>query len=695
MPKKRVFQLAKEMGLQSQALIAALDRLGVKDMTPASAIDEDTAKTLQELLAEQVAKLKATEAAEAAAAAKAAEAAAKPAAATEAPARRGRPAQKPAEAPAAPAPEAAATPTAGSPAEKREKEAEPERVLPRRASYFDQEMLRLERQLGLLAQEVDKETRPEIERTSIRDVVTRPEGERTTSGVENPPVVTVLGHVDHGKTTLLDFIRKTNVTGGEEGGITQHIGASEVEHNGKSIVFLDTPGHEAFTQLRARGAQVTDIAVLVVAANDGVMPQTIEALNHAKVAKVPIIVAINKIDLPDSDPEVVKRQLLEHGLVPEEWGGDTIFVNVSAVRGDGVNDLLDMILLVAEMREIWADPEGDFTGVVIEAQLDTSRGPLTTILTRNGTLKIGDILICGSAYGKVRQIRDWLGRSLKEIGPGRPVEVVAFNEVPEPGALVERVKNVKDARRMAETRSDEVAIIDRQRMARRRVEGAYAELTDGQHKVLRAVIKADVWGSAEALRDAILRLAAGSEELEVNVIHLGVGDVTESDISLAQATEATVIAFRVGVAQAAKQMAADEHVQIRSYEIIYDALEHIRLELEGMLSSIYREDKIGRAQVVQVFRARGFGAVAGCRIMEGKLQSGARVVVTRGRDIVYKGTLDSLKHFDRDVQTLDAPNECGVGVRNWDNWQSNDMIEASIVTEIRPTLRPAEADTRA
>ncbi len=692
MPKKRVFQLAKEMGLQSQALIAALDRLGVKDMTPASAIDEDTAKTLQELLAEQVAKLKAAEAE----AAKAAEAAAKPAA--EAPAdakKRGRPAQKPAEA-AAPTPEAA--PPAGTPAaehEKREKEAEPERVLPRRASYFDQEMLRLERQLGLLAQEVDKETRPEAEKTSIRDVVTRPEGDRTTTGVEVPPVVTVLGHVDHGKTTLLDFIRKTNVTGGEEGGITQHIGASEVEHNGKSIVFLDTPGHEAFTQLRARGAQVTDIAVLVVAANDGVMPQTVEALNHAKVAKVPIIVAVNKVDLPDANPEKVKQQLLEFGLVSEEWGGDTIFVEVSALRGDGVADLLDMILLVAELREIWADPEGDFAGVIIEAQLDTSRGPITTILTRNGTLKIGDILICGSAYGKVRQIRDWLGRSVKEIGPGRPVEVVAFNEVPEPGALVERVKNVKDARRQAELRSDEVAIVDRQRMARRRVEGAYAELTDGQLKVLRAVIKADVWGSAEALRDAILRLAAGSEELEVNVIHLGVGDVTESDISLAQATEATVIAFRVGVSQAAKQMAADEHVQIRSYEIIYDALEHIRLELEGMLASIYREDRIGRAQVVQVFRARGFGAVAGCRILEGKLQSGAQVVVTRGRETVYKGTLDSLKHFDRNVDSLDAPNECGVGVRNWDNWQSGDMIEASLVTEIRPTLRPAEADTRA
>lgn len=693
MPKKRVFQLAKEMGLQSQALIAALDRLGVKDMTPASAIDEETARALQELLAEQVAKLKAAEAAaaQAAEAAAAKTAAEKPAAEVK---KRGRAAPKAAEATEAPATEEAA-PMGEAEPEKHEKEAEPERVLPRRASYFDQEMLKLERQLEKLAQEVGRETVPEAEKVSIRDVVTRPEGERTTSGIEVPPVVTVLGHVDHGKTTLLDHIRETKVTEGEEGGITQHIGASEVEHNGKPIVFLDTPGHEAFTQLRARGAQVTDIAVLVVAANDGVMPQTIEALNHAKAAKVPIIVAVNKIDLPDANVDRVKQQLLEHGLVPEEWGGDTIFVNVSALKGDGVHDLLDMILLVAELHELWADPEGDFAGVIIEAQLDTSRGPITTILTRNGMLKIGDILICGSAYGKVRQLRDWLGGSIKEIGPGRPVEVVAFNEVPEPGGLVERVKNVKDARRLAETRSDEVAEVGRQRMARKRVEGAYAQLTDGQLKVLRAVIKADVWGSAEALRDAILRLASGSPELEVNVIHLGVGDVTESDVSLAIATDATIIAFRVGVSSAAKQMAADERVQIRTYEIIYDALDHIRLELEGMLEPIYREDRIGRAQVVQVFRARGFGGVAGCRILEGKLQAGAQVAVTRGRDEVYKGTLDSLRHFDRSVDSLDAPNECGVGVRGWDAWQPGDMIEASIKTEIRPTLRPAEADTRA
>ena len=698
LPKKRVFQLAKEMGLQSQALVTALKSLGFENVTVASAVDEDTAKALEELLAEQLARVRAKKAEEEA-----------KAAAVEQPA----PAEVPV--PAKPVEEAkpAAAPKRGRakveepPVEEqvptpvveevpvREKEAEPERLLPRRASYFDQEMLKLERQLERLAQEVSAEPVVEEAKPSLRELVSRPRGPRPPTAIDVPPVVTVLGHVDHGKTTLLDRVRQTNVTAQEDGGITQHIGASEVEFRGRTILFLDTPGHEAFTQLRARGAQVTDIAVLLVAADDGVMPQTVEAINHAKAAKVPIIVAINKIDLPEADPERVKQQLLQYELVPEEWGGDTIVVPVSAVRGDGLDELLDMILLVADMQELWADPQAPFSAVVIEARLDSSRGPVATVLTRSGTLKVGDVLLCGSCYGRVRQIRDWRGRQLKEVGPGRAVEVIGFDSVPEPGGLVEAVKNLKEARRLAEERQEAEAERERQQLARRRMEEAYAGLTAQTKKVLRAIIKADVWGSAEALRDALLRLAAASDELSVDIIHLGAGDVTESDVSLAVACEATIIAFRAGVGAAARQMAADEGVQIRSYDIIYDALEDLRVELEGMLEPIYREERIGRAQVLQVFRARGFGAVAGCRVLEGRLQRGAEMIVRRGGAEVYRGTLDSLRRFDSDVETVEAPNECGVGSREFRDWQPEDLIEAILRTEIRPTLRPEAADQRA
>lgn len=696
LPKKRVFQLAKEMGLQSQALVTALKSLGFENVSVASAVDEETAKALEELLSEQLARARAKKAEEEAKVATAeqpaaAEAPPKPAkeAKPEAVPKRGR---RQVEEP--PVPTEVPTPT---PEEVvvREKEAEPERLLPRRASYFDHEMLKLERQLERLAQEVTAEPVAEETKPSLRELVSRPRGPRPPTAVDVPPVVTVLGHVDHGKTTLLDRIRQTNVTAQEDGGITQHIGASEVEHRGRTILFLDTPGHEAFTQLRARGAQVTDLAVLVVAADDGVMPQTVEAINHAKAAKVPILVAINKIDLPEADVERVKQQLLQYELVPEEWGGDTIVVPVSALRGDGLDDLLEMILLLADMQELWADPHAPFSGVVIESRLDSSKGPVATVLTRSGTLRVGDVLLCGTCYGRVRQLRDWRGHQLKEVGPGRATEVIGFDSVPEPGGLVEAVKNIKEARRIAEERQEAEAEKERQQLARRRMEEAYAGLTDQTKKVLRAIIKADVWGSAEALRDALLRLAAASEELSVEIVHLGAGDVTESDVSLAVACEATIIAFRTGVASAARQMAADEGVQIRSYDIIYDALEDLRLELEGMLEPIYREERIGRAQVLQVFRARSFGAVAGCRVLEGRLQRGAEIIVRRGGVEVYRGTLDSLRRFDSDVETVEAPNECGVGAREFRDWQPDDVIEAVLRIEMRPTLKPEAADQKA
>lgn len=669
MPKTRVFQLAKELGLQSKALIAALALLGVEGVTPASPLDEETANAVRELIQEQLAKARAAQQAQ----------------------------QQEAVAEAAEeqvAEEEAVPQAVEIEAEEKVEEPEPERVLPRRRPYFDQEMLRLERQLELLAEQM-KQEEVEERRPSVRELVARPKGERPPTAVEVPPVVTVLGHVDHGKTTLLDAIRNTSVTEQEDGGITQHIGASEVEYNGKTIVFLDTPGHEAFTQLRARGAQVTDIAVLIVAADDGVMPQTIEALNHAKAAGVPIIVAINKVDLPEANPDRVRQQLSELGLVPEQWGGDTVTVEISALRKEGLDDLLDMILVVAELEELWADPEADFAGVVIEARVDTSRGPVATVLTRSGTLRVGDVLLCGTGYGRVRRLNDWRGRSVKEIGPGHPVEIIGLNEVPEPGAIVERVDNIREARRLAEARREAEEERERERMARRRMAEVYEELTAQARKVLRAVIKADVWGSAEALVDAIHRLASASDELQVDILHMGVGDVSESDVALAVASDASIIAFRVGVPGPIAQMAEDEGVSIRQYQVIYEALDDIRAELEGMLEPIYRDQRIGRAEVLRVFPARGYGAVAGCRVVEGRLQRGCEMVVTRDGEEVFRGPLDSLRHFDRDVESIEAPNECGVGSAQWSDWREGDTIEAWVKTEIRPTLKVEEADQRA
>jgi len=682
LPKTRVFQLARELGLQSQALIKALGKLGVEGLTPASPIDEETATAVRELLEEQLARAKAAQATTEAEAPPAEEKAPGETAEAEAPA-------TPATTEAPPTKEGEAAPT-----EREEKEPEVERVLPRRPSYFDQDMLRLERQLELLAEEVGPEI-VEHEGPSLRELVQRPKGPRPPQAVDVPPVVTVLGHVDHGKTTLLDTIRRTRVTEAEDGGITQHIGASEVVYKGKMICFLDTPGHAAFTQLRARGAQVTDIAVLIVAADDGVMPQTVEAINHAKAAGVPIIVAINKTDLPDANPDRVRQQLSDHGLIPEEWGGDTIMVEVSALRGDGVDDLLEMILVVAEMEELWADPTADFAAVVVEASVDSSRGPVATVLTRSGTLKVGDVILCGTGYGRVRRINDWLGNALKEVGPGRAVELVGLNEVPEPGALVEKADNLRQARKKAEERREAERELEHERLARRRVAEVYAELTEQRRKVLRAVVKADVWGSAEALVDAIYRLAEGSDELEVNILHMGVGDVSESDVSLAVASDASILAFRVGVPPAIRQMADDEGVTIREFQVIYEALDIIRTEMEGMLEPIFREERIGRAEVLQVFSVRGFKSVAGCRITEGRLERGAVLVVKRGRQEVFRGTIDSLRHFDRDVDSLEAPNECGVGSSEWDGWREGDQIEAWIRTEIRPTLKVEEADSQA
>ncbi len=684
LPKTRVFRLAKELGLKTDVVIEALNKLGVEKVTPVSPIDEDTAQALRELLAEQIAKARGEVQQAKTAAEERAEEKVEVATAER-------------EGQAAPA-EVAEAAAAGEAAveEREEEEREPEAVLPRRAAYFDRRMLDLEAQLERLAEEAEKaEKQLEEEgekKPPLHELVKRPKGPRPPTAVDVPPVVVVLGHVDHGKTTLLDAIRQTNVTEQEEGGITQHIGASEVEVDGKTIVFLDTPGHEAFTQLRARGAQVTDIAVLVVAADDGVMPQTIEALNHARAAGVPIIVAINKIDLPNANPDRVKQQLSELGLIPEEWGGDTVMVEISALKKQNLDELLEMILLVAELQELWADPKGEFAGVVIESRLDPSRGPVVTVLTRNGTLKVGDIVLCDKAYGRVRQLTDWRGRKLKEVGPGHPVELIGLNEVPEPGSLIEKVKSLKEAKKIAEQRAEEELQAEREKLALKRVEEAYEELAGAQKKVLRAIIKADVWGSAEALRDAMERLAAGAEELEVEILHMGVGDVSEADVMLAAASDAVVIAFRVDIPEAIQQVARDEHVQVRRYSVIYDALEDIRKELEGLLEPEIREELIGRAEVLQTFRVARFGTVAGCRVVEGKLQRGAIMVVKRNGEEVFRGTLESLRHYDRDVDSIEAPNECGVGTTEWDKWREGDTIECYVRIEIRPTLKPSPAE---
>lgn len=488
-----------------------------------------------------------------------------------------------------------------------------------------------------------------------------------------PPVITVMGHVDHGKTSILDAIRHTNVTAQEAGGITQHIGAYQVEVNGQKLTFIDTPGHEAFTAMRARGAQVTDIAVLVVAADDGVMPQTIEAINHAKAAGVPIVVAINKIDLPDANPERVKQQLAEHDLLIEEWGGDVICVPVSARTGEGLQDLLENLLVLAEVLELRANPDRPAAGVVLEAELDTQRGPMATLLVQAGTLGLGDALVVGETWGKVKAMFDERGRRVTEAGPSVPVAVLGLAAVPLAGDLFQVVQDERTARAIIEERQRQAEIEAQSREQHPlSLETLFGEITAGRVKELNIVLKADVQGSVEAIKQALERLS--NEQVRVKIIHSGTGAVTESDVMLATASNGIVIGFNTRTDPGARRLAEVEGVEIRLYRIIYELIEDIEKSLKGLLEPVYRDVIDGHAEVRQVFKIRR-GNIAGCIVRDGTITRGAMARVIRGGEILYEGRIDSLRRFQEDVREVAAGYECGLHVENFDDYQEGDVIE--------------------
>lgn len=499
-----------------------------------------------------------------------------------------------------------------------------------------------------------------------------------------PCVVTVMGHVDHGKTSLLDAIRETNVIAGEAGGITQHIGAYQVEHNDKKITFLDTPGHEAFTAMRARGAQVTDIAILVVAADDGVMPQTIEAINHAKAANVPVIVAINKMDKPGANPDRVKQELTEHGLVPEDWGGETICVPVSAKSKEGLEHLLEMILLVAEMGELKANPKRLAKGTVVEAELDKGRGPVATVLVQNGTLTIGDAIVAGTAFGKVRAMLDDKGRRVKKAGPSTPVEVLGLSDVPQAGDVFHAVEDEKKARSIASKRTNKKREEEFKATAKVSLDDLFKQIQEGQVKDLNIIIKADVQGSIEALKQSLAKLS--TSEVRVNPIHGGVGGITETDIMLASASNAIIIGFNVRPDTNARRAAENEKVDMRLYRVIYNAIEDVKAAMTGLLDPEFKEVVIGRVEVRQTFKVSKVGTIAGCYVTEGKITKNAEVRVIRDGIVIHEGKLDSLKRFKDDVKEVLEGFECGLMVDKFNDIEEGDIIEAFVMEEVKREL---------
>lgn len=496
-----------------------------------------------------------------------------------------------------------------------------------------------------------------------------------------PPIVVVMGHVDHGKTSLLDAIRQTSVTSGEAGGITQHIGAYQVTANGKPITFLDTPGHSAFTSMRARGAQITDIAVLVVAADDGIMPQTVEAINHAKAAGVSIIVAINKIDKPEANPEKVKQELTEHELVPEEWGGDVICVPLSAKTGENIDTLLEMIQLVAEMQDLKANSQIMARGTVIEAKLDKGRGPVVTVIVQNGTIKTGDILIAGSALGHVRVMLDDHGERIESAGPSTPVEITGLAEVPSAGDFFNVVEDERLARELVDKRKHEAKEEIFSAYQKVTLDNLFSQISEGEMKELPIIIKADVQGSVEALKQSLEKLT--NEEVRVRVIHGGVGAISESDVMLADASNAIIVGFNVRPEPAAKENAEKDAVEMRLYRIIYDAIEDVETALKGMLSPKYRDVDLGRAEVREVYKITGAGIVAGCYVTEGKIARNANIRVVRDGIVIADDKLSSLKRFKDDVKDVAQGYECGMQLSKYSDIKAGDLFEAYIIEEYR------------
>ena len=551
-------------------------------------------------------------------------------------------------------------------------------------------------QMGVMAtinQSLDKDAIEMLaDDLGLNIVVTEEEEEIEEPGIDNhedteselqprPPIITVMGHVDHGKTSLLDAIRNTNVTAGESGGITQHIGASEVEINGKKIVFLDTPGHEAFTTMRARGAQVTDIAVLVVAADDGVMPQTIESISHAKAANVPIIVAINKMDKPGANPDRVKQELTEHGILVEDWGGDVISVPVSAKKGEGITDLLEMILLQAEVLELRANPDRLAMGTVIEARLDKAKGPVATLLVSNGTLKTGQSVVAGTTSGKIRVMTDFKGKPIRKAGPATAVEILGLSDVPAAGDAFNVVRDDKTAREIAANRRDKMREEVLAKNASMTLDKLFSQIQEGEAKELNLIVKADVQGSVGAIITSLEKLE--TPEVKINVIHSGVGTINESDVMLAETSNAIIIGFNVRPTTAVTNQAAAADVEIRLYRVIYDIIDEIQDAMKGMLDPEFKEEVLGKAVVRDTFKVPNIGIVAGCYVNEGIVKRNAQIRLVRDGIVIHEGVISSLRRFKDDVREVAAGYECGLGIEKYNDIKPDDVIECFNMVEVR------------
>ena len=550
--------------------------------------------------------------------------------------------------------------------------------------------------MATINQVIDQETAQLVAEEMGHKVILRRENEleeavmsdRDIGGVAEAepraPVVTIMGHVDHGKTSLLDYIRSTKIASGEAGGITQHIGAYHVETENGMITFLDTPGHAAFTAMRARGAQATDIVILVVAADDGVMPQTIEAIQHAKAAGVPVVVAVNKIDKPEADPDRVKNELTQYGIIPEEWGGENMFVNVSAKAGTGIDDLLQAILLQAEVLELTAVRQGMASGVVIESFLDKGRGPVATVLVRAGTLNKGDIVLCGFEYGRVRAMRDELGREVLEAGPSIPVEILGLSGVPAAGDEATVVRDEKKAREVALYRQGKFREVKLARQQKSKLENMFANMTEGEVSELNIVLKADVQGSVEAISDSLLKLS--TDEVKVKIVGSGVGGITETDATLAAASNAIILGFNVRADASARRVIEAESLDLRYYSVIYNLIDEVKAAMSGMLAPEYKQQIIGLAEVRDVFKSPKFGAIAGCMVTEGIVKRHNPIRVLRDNVVIYEGELESLRRFKDDVNEVRNGMECGIGVKNYNDVRTGDMIEVFEVIEIKRTI---------
>ncbi|AUX74028.1 translation initiation factor IF-2 [Erwinia pyrifoliae] len=551
--------------------------------------------------------------------------------------------------------------------------------------------------LGAMAtinQVIDQETAQLVAEEMGHKVTLRRENEleeavmsdRDTDAVleSRAPVVTIMGHVDHGKTSLLDYIRSTKVASGEAGGITQHIGAYHVETDNGMVTFLDTPGHAAFTAMRARGAQATDIVILVVAADDGVMPQTIEAIQHAKAAKVPVVVAVNKCDKPEADPDRVKNELTQYGIIPEEWGGENMFVNVSAKAGTGIDDLLNAILLQAEVLELSAVRQGMASGVVIESFLDKGRGPVATVLVREGTLNKGDIVLCGFEYGRVRAMRDELGREVLTAGPSIPVEILGMSGVPAAGDEATVVRDEKKAREVALYRQGKFREVKLARQQKSKLENMFANMTEGEVSELNIVLKADVQGSVEAISDSLMKLS--TDEVKVKIVGSGVGGITETDATLAAASNAILVGFNVRADASARRVIDTESLDLRYYSVIYNLIDEVKAAMSGMLAPEYKQQIIGLAAVRDVFKSPKFGAIAGCMVTEGNIKRHNPIRVLRDNVVIYEGELESLRRFKDDVNEVRNGMECGIGVKNYNDVRVGDMIEVFEIIEIQRTI---------